>query len=353
MIDQPLRVAMIAPPWFELPPPAYGGIEAMCADLIEELIVRGARVTLVGTGRNGTRARFVRTYTRPQGHRIGEALPEALHAAAVPTILSHLKVDVVHDHTLIGPLLAGAHRLPTVVTAHGPVTGELAHYYRRICDSVALVAISEAQRTAAPALRWSGMVHNAVQVAEFPFRADKDDYALFLGRLSPDKGLHLAIEAAAEAGLRLVVAAKCQEPAERDYFRRQIAPRLHDGVEMLGEVKRDRKLDLLASARCLLFPICWEEPFGIVMIEAMACGTPVVALRRGSVSEVLTHGETGFICNNPAQLAPALRMVERLSPDRCRAEVANRFGAAGMAAGYEQIYRSAICPTRQLPSRAG
>src|SRR5205807_142473 len=132
-----------------------------------------------------TSTQFVRTYPTPQAARMGQALPEVVHATALLTILANLEVDVVHDHTLVGPLLAPVHQLPTVVTAHGPLTGELAGYYRHIADNVALVAISQAQRRAAPQLPWAGMVHNGIRVADYPYRADKEDFALFLGRLSP------------------------------------------------------------------------------------------------------------------------------------------------------------------------
>jgi glycosyltransferase involved in cell wall biosynthesis len=337
-----LRIAVVAPPWFELPPPAYGGIEAMCADLVAALLRRGHEVTLVGVGSNGTDAAFVRTYRRAQGDRIGESLPDIVHAAALPAILQRLDVDVVHDHSLAGPLVAAAHGLPTVVTAHGPVQGELGSYYRHLATSVYLVAISDAQRSGALDLPWCATVHNAVDPVAYPFQSQREEYALFLGRMCPEKGVTIAIRAARAAGLRLVIAAKCSEPVEQRYFDECVAPLLGDGVEWVGEVGGARKLDLLGRARCLLFPIQWEEPFGMVMIEAMSCGTPVVALRRGSVPEILRHGETGCVCDDEAELADALHAVAHLDPVRCRAEVVRRFSADRMAAEYEQVYRDAV-----------
>ncbi len=338
----PLRIAMIAPPWFELPPAAYGGIESMCADLVDRLITRGHHVTVIGVGANGTTADFVATSDNPQPDRLGQALPEVVHAAAVPDILCELEIDVVHDHSLAGPLLARGRPVPTVVTAHGPVTGEMGCYYRRLGRSVHLVAISDAQRRLAVDLDWAGTVHNAIPVGRFPFRRDKEDFALFLGRTTPDKGIPQAIAAAAEAGVRLRIAAKCREPEEQKYFHREVAPLLGRGVEWLGEVDRACKLELLTAARCLLFPIRWDEPFGMVMVEAMACGTPVIACRRGSVPEVVAHGETGFVCDDHASLVEALRRVGELSADRCRAEAVRRFDVDLMAARYEQIYRRAV-----------
>jgi glycosyltransferase involved in cell wall biosynthesis len=351
MIDRPLHVAMVIPPWFELPPQGYGGIESMCADLVHGLVERGQRVTLVGTGRNGTEAAFVRTYHRPQGDRLGEALPEVVHAAALPSILASLDADVVHDHSLAGPLLASAHRLPTVVTAHGPVSGEMGEYYRHLGGMVALVAISDAQRRAAPWLNWSATVHNAVRTETYPFRRRKHDFVLFLGRLAPAKGLPEAIAAAASAGLRLVIAAKCREPEEHDYLCRVVKPLLVGEIDWLGEVDGSRKRELLSQARCLLFPIQWEEPFGMVMIEAMACGTPVVALRRGSVPEIVEHGETGLICDDPAELPAALHRVHELDPVLCRRRVEDRFDAQSMAESYERLYR-AITRADVAPARA-
>lgn len=339
-----LKVAVVAPPWFELPPKAYGGIESMCADLVEQLTRQAVHVTLIGVGQNGTSAEFISVSEAPQNEHLGEGMPEVGHAAALPDVLAGLDVDVVHDHSLAGPLLARGRALPTVVTAHGPVTGEMGRYYRDLGDSVHLVALSEAQRTQAPDLNWVATVHNAVRVAEFPFQEDKEDFALFLGRSTPEKGIPEAIEAAAAAGVRLLLAAKCRERDELRYFDEVVKPLLRngDGVVWLGEADRERKLELLAAARCLLFPIQWEEPFGLVMTEALACGTPVVALRRGSVPEVVAHGETGWVCDDLDELAEALCRVSSLSPARCRADAEERFDVSLMAQRYESVYRSVV-----------
>jgi glycosyltransferase involved in cell wall biosynthesis len=344
----PLRIAMIAPPWMELPPSAYGGIESMCADLVDRLVARGNHVVLVGVGRNGTAAEFRSTSDRPEGDLLGQSVPDVVHAAALPAILAELDVDVVHDHSFAGPLLARGRPTPTVVTAHGPVTGDLGRYYRRLNGSVHLVAISDAQRRQAPDLDWAGTVHNAIAVDQVPFRRDKEDFALFLGRAAPCKGIPEAIAAAAGAGIRLLIAAKCRQPDEQEYFDREVKPLLGPGVEWLGEVDREEKLALLGAARCLLFPIRWDEPFGMVMVEAMACGTPVVASRRGSVPEVVAHGETGFVCDDHESLVAALRRVDELSPDRCRAEVVGRFDVDLMTARYEDVYCEAVGGRRHV-----
>jgi len=344
-----LRVALVAPPYFEVPPEGYGGVEAVVACLADALVGAGHAVTVVGAGRPGTAAGFVPVWERPVAERLGEPFPEVMHAAAARRAVERLAadggLDVVHDHTLAGPLNAAAFAalgVPAVVTVHGPAGGELRRYYAALGREVHLVAVSGRQRALAPGLNWAGTVHNAVRVADWPFRARKRDYAVFLGRFCPDKAPHLALEAAHAAGLPLVLAGKCAEPAERAYFEREVRPRLGARDTVAGVAGQAAKRRLLAGARCLLFPVCWEEPFGMVMIEAMACGTPVVALRAGAVPEVVVHGVTGLICDRPEQLPAALREVGGIDPAACRAHVAANFSAEAMARGYEAVYRRVL-----------
>jgi glycosyltransferase involved in cell wall biosynthesis len=197
--------------------------------------------------------------------------------------------------------------------------------------------------------RWLGTVYNAVDVESFPYRAAKENELLFLGRLHPDKGVHLAIDAARSVGLPIVVAGKCSEPLEREYFRTQIEPRLGPDVTIFGTADATAKRELLSRAAALMFPILWDEPFGMVMIEAMACGTPVVALRRGSVPEVVVDGVTGVLCEDPGELPEAITAARRLAPADCREHVRAVFGTETMVAGYEALYRKALAgrtPTR-------
>ena len=349
--SRPVHVAMIAPPYFDLPPAGYGGVEAVVADLVDALVDRGHRVTLIGAGRHGTKAqRFLATYQQQPADQLGEAMPEVVHAAKVARLLEDLDVDVVHDHTLAGPLLARGRLTPTVVTNHGPATGEFGAYYRALGSTVGLVAISDTQRAWAPELAWTATVHNAIRADTFPFREGKDEFALFLGRFHPDKAPHLAIDAARAAGLPIVLAGKCSEPIERAYFAREVQRRLGPDTTMFGIADAAAKRDLLSRAACLLFPICWDEPFGLVMIEAMACGTPVVALRRGAVPEIVQAGQTGVIVDDPDELTAAIGAARRLDPWVCRKHVEQNFTVEVMAAGYEAVYRRVIRSARRTAS---
>jgi glycosyltransferase involved in cell wall biosynthesis len=337
----PLRVALTLPPWFDVPPLAYGGIESLVADLADALIARGHEVVLVGAGVNGTSARFLRTYEVAPSDRVGEALPEVLQAAWTNRYLESLELDVVHDHSLAGPLTANGRRTPTIVTTHGPCSGEMASYYRYLHGDVHLVAISESQRRLAPDLNWAGLVHNAIRVAAYPFQARKEDYVLFMGRFVEEKGAHLAIDAARAAGRRIVLAGKMREPCERAYFEAEIRPRLGRDTEFVGEADAWLKRCLYAGAHCLVFPIAWDEPFGLVMIEAMACGTPVVALRRGSVPEIVRDGVTGCVCERPAELPAAIDAAGAIAPQACH------FDVSIMAAAYEGVYSRLARAVRQ------
>ena len=186
---------------------------------------------------------------------------------------------------------------------------------------------------------------NAIDVSSFPFRDRKDDYVLFLGRFHATKGPHLAIDAARAAGVRILLAGKCAEPPEQEFYEAEIAPRLGPDAVYVGDADSTEKRRLLAGARCLLFPIKWDEPFGMVMVEAMACGTPVVALRNGSVPEVVVDGRTGIVVEREGELSAAIDRARALDPADCRRHAEKCFGIEAMAAGYEDVYRAVVLPT--------
>jgi len=344
-----LRVAMVVPPYFDIPPSAYGGVEAVVADLANVLVARGHDVTILGAGRPGTAADFLPVWDQTIPERLGEPFPEVLHAAvtrrAVGLLAAGKGIDVVHDHTMAGPLNAKHYAdmgITTVVTVHGPVDDDLRRFYRAVGADAHLVAISRRQRCRAPGLNWVGCVHNALRIGEWPYKEEKGEYALFLGRFHPDKAPHLALDAAHKADIPLILAGKCSEPREKAYFDQEIRPRLTSSDHVYGVADARQKRELLAGARALLFPIQWEEPFGMVMIEAMACGTPVVALRAGSVPEVIADGVTGLICDEFDELPQALHDVKAIDPAACRERVALHFNESNMAAGYDAAYRAAI-----------
>lgn len=345
---RPLRIAMIAPPWYELPPRGYGGIEMVCAALVDALVARGHHVTLFGAGsRTGTRARFVSTASTLWSARLGEPMPEMLHAARVGRLLAAGGFDVVHDHTMLGLLAAAGRPAPTVVTVHGTVTGEGGDYLKALGSLIRPVAISGAQRRSRPDLRWVATIHNGIDTSQLrPGVACPDGPVLWLARFSPDKGADLAIAACRAAGLPLLLAGKASEPSERRYLDEQIRPMLCDDVRLICDPGRRRTQALLSEARCLIMPIRWSEPFGMVMIEAMAAGKPVVALRNGSVPEVVRDGVTGWTCRRPDDLPAALHRSTDIDPEACVDHVRRTFSADLMARRYEWVYRAAVlsCP---------
>jgi glycosyltransferase involved in cell wall biosynthesis len=252
--------------------------------------------------------------------------------------------DLLHDHTgPVGASIGAMSDMPTVHTLHGPFTPQTTMLYRRIARRHWFVAISESQRSMAPKnLRWGGVVYNGISLDRYPVCEDKDDYLFFLGRADEEKAPHLAIEAARRAGRRLVMCVTTKNEREQTYWAEMVEPLLGDDVEVRGECDQEQKTELLARAQALLFPIQWPEPFGLVMAEAMACGTPVVAWRNGSVPEVVADGETGFVVSSVEEMATAVDRVGDLDPQVMRARVKERFSAEAMVAGYERIYQQVL-----------
>jgi glycosyltransferase involved in cell wall biosynthesis len=331
---------MVVPPWCEVPPSGYGGLEQVCASLVDGLVARGHDVTLFGAGeRTGTAARFVSTGPT-RFDRMNEAMPELAHVVRVNELLERDRFDVVHDHTNVGPLSAPQRRVPTVVTVHGCPRGELATYLSRLDRRVGMVAISYAQRRIAPHLPWSAVVHHGIAPADSPRSRPVDGPVLWLARFCPDKAPEVAIRACREAGLPLVLAGKCREPIEHAHLEQVVKPMLGPDVELVVNGDRELTSQLISMARCLVMPIRWDEPFGMVMIEAMAQGVPVVAFDRGAVPEVVRHGITGFICDREEDLPEALTRVRAIDPTDCVAHVKESFSPDLMARRYEAVYRS-------------
>jgi glycosyltransferase involved in cell wall biosynthesis len=341
-----LKIAILAPTWFAVPPTGYGGIELVVSLLADGLVDAGHDVTLFASGDSLSKANLSYIFEQAPSELIGRTLPEIRHALACYERADEF--DVINDHSGIpAAALGGLVQTPVLHTIHGPLdTHEAQHAYASIAEvapAVGLISISENQRRPMPDLPWAATIPNAIDLSIYPSKPHKGDYLLFLGRFSPDKGAHRAVAVATELGLPLKMAGKNREPKERQYFAELVEPHLgHGGIEYLGEVTHGEKVELLQDARATLFPIEWEEPFGLVMIESMACGTPVIATRHGAVPEVIDHGVSGIIVDNYREMAGALEQADALDPDECRRYVEERFAPERMVRDYENAYRAAI-----------
>jgi glycosyltransferase involved in cell wall biosynthesis len=346
-----LRVAMLAPPWIPVPAPAYGGIEEVVRLLCDGLAARGHELTLFAAPGSDSPATVVPVLEEAYPDDIDKAQFEADHVARAFSAIDAAAergepFDVIHDH--VGhTALAMADRVgaPLVHTLHGPFTEDARRFYAEHGPKACIVAISQAQLDAAPPQMGGGrVVHNPIDCAEWPYREEKDDFVLWIGRMSPDKGPQRAIAAAREAGVPLVVAGPVQSGQEA-FFAQEVEPELgHDGIEYVGEADGARKRELYQSARALLMPIRWPEPFGLVMVEALACGTPVIAFPEGSAPEVVEHGRTGFLVDDEHAMADAIGDLGEIEPAACRAACEERFGVGAVVDGYEEVYREAMAP---------
>ena len=339
-----MRVAIFSPVWFPVPPDRYGGIEAIVQLLADGLVDAGVDVTLFASGDSTSKAPIVSAFEAAPSERIGQSYWELQHL--LPFLERRDEFDIVHDHSgLVGLTTFGLTDCPTVHTVHGPLTGDPGDVYRKVCAIVphaGLVSLTYNQRRPLPDLPWIANVANAIDLNRYPVDRQPGDALLFLGRMSPDKGAHRAVRIAKRLGRPLDIAAKCREPAEIAYFDEFIAPHLDDTIRYVGEVDHAEKCALLSRAHALLVPIEWEEPFGLVMIEALASGTPVVAMRRGSVPEILRHGETAFIASDLAEMVALVDRVSELDSARLRREVENRFSISQMIEGYLEAYEILI-----------
>ncbi|HET9061611.1 MAG TPA: glycosyltransferase family 4 protein [Acidimicrobiales bacterium] len=338
---------MLAPPWLPVPPSGYGGVESVISLITGELVERGHDVTLFAAP--GSLSAAAVCHVLPEAHpdEIERALYEADHVARVFAFLDQaadrgLAFDIVHDHCgFTGVAMADRIDVPMVHTLHGPFTPGTGQFYQEHGHKALLVAISEAQRSSAPeGVAVASVVPNPVDLDDWPFEPYKQDYLVWLGRMHETKGPHRAIQAAREAGCPLVLAGPVQ-PGQEAFFRESVAPHI-DGkaVRYVGEIGGKVKADLLAGARALLMPIRWNEPFGMVMVEALACGTPVISFDEGAACEVVRDGVTGFLVKDEAAMAEAVSAVHSLDARDCRADVAARFGVERVTAAYEHLYRA-------------
>ncbi|GAB4344309.1 MAG: glycosyltransferase family 4 protein [Gammaproteobacteria bacterium] len=347
-----MKIAQIAPLHESVPPKTYGGTERVVHYLTEALIDQGHEVTLFASADSQTRAEL-----RP-------VVPEALRLSATPRdpLAWHLiqlgqvidsagEFDIIHFHTDFLHFPAWKRvDVPQVTTLHGRLDLPDLPAVVAAFGEMPVISISNHQRTPLPGASWAGTVYNGIPVDGYRFRPEPGDYLAFLGRMSPEKGPEEAIDIAIRAGLPLRMAAKV-DPVDRAYFEARIRPKLeHPLIEFIGEVDEAGKNELLGGARALIFPIAWPEPFGLVMIESMACGTPVIAYRCGSVPEVMKEGVSGFIVDSVGAAVEAVKRLDTIDRHACRSYFEERFSAERMAADYVTLYER-IAGVRRRPAR--
>ncbi len=340
-----MRIAQIAPLWERVPPTTYGGTELIVSLLTDELVRRGHDVTLFASGDSITSAKLESVH--PRALRLDPNVKEG----DIYTMLSLSSVyeqadqfDIIHSHVGCSALpYAPLVKTPTVHTLHGIFTPDNEKLFAHARHQP-YISISMDQREPRVGLNYVATVYNGIDTDRFAFypKPDQPPYLAFLGRISPEKGTHLAIEIAQRSGWHLKMAGKV-DPVDQAYFETQILPQI-DGkqIEYLGEANHDQKCAILGGAAATLFPIGWREPFGLVMIESMIVGTPVIAMAMGSVPEVIVNGKTGWLCNSTEDCLAAIDRVKELDRYACRAHVLQNFTAQRMVDGYEAIYKEIL-----------
>jgi glycosyltransferase involved in cell wall biosynthesis len=339
------HVVLVAPPWYPVPPHGYGGIELVVGLLSVALQAAGLRVTLLGAEGSSPDAIILapRSWRTDLGGP-SERLRELTYATRVVGALEELDgVDVVHDHCGFSSLVATclADVAPVVHTVHGDIPEAYSTFYSSMADRAGFVSISAAQRRSMTKLPWIGTVHNAVDVDSLAVTpGEKEPYLLCLARICPDKGQHLAIQVARRAGMRLVLAGKIEAtPSSIDYFERHVAPAVdNDRVVHLQNIAGGEKVRVLSRAYALLAPLQWDEPFGLAMVEAMASGTPVIAMARGAATELVTNEVTGFLVKDEDAMVRAVPLAAGIDPWLCADEARARFSPWAMAQAYLRLY---------------
>jgi glycosyltransferase involved in cell wall biosynthesis len=357
-----MRIGLLAPPFETVPPERYGGTERVLAALADALVDHGHDVTLFAANGSTTRAKLVPTLDDPIWHRSDDSLSDeepdkpderSVSALAIGRAYLHEgEIDVMHNHAgQIALPAARRARIPTVTTLHWTLEHKDERYSYARFPEQPLVSISDAQRAPLPSANWIATVHHGYPADLFRPSYARGKYLAFCGRFTPEKGLDAAIRSAILAEVPLKIAARlppenCPDPVmrkERDYFASTLAPFLdHPLIEYVGEITDAEKQSFYEDALALLFPIRWPEPFGLVLIEALACGTPVIARPCGSVPEIVTPGRTGFHCDTDEEFASAIRRIGEIDRRACRADFEGRFLAEHMASGYERVYERAI-----------
>jgi glycosyltransferase involved in cell wall biosynthesis len=339
-----MRIAQVAPLIESVPPKHYGGTERIVHHLTEELVRCGHDVTLFASGDSVTSAQLIAPCQRALRKNERCKDPVAREVILIDHVVENADdFDVIHFHTGYLHFAISRHLpVPHVTTLHGRLDmPDLIPLYQRFPD-VPVISISDAQRAPLPWVNWQATIYHGLPEDLFQFHASGGDYLAFLGRTSPEKGIERAIEIAKRVGMPLKIAAKVDR-ADRRYFKRTVEPLLNDsGLEWVGEISDQQKNEFLGNAHALLFPIDWPEPFGLVMIEAMACGTPVIAYEAGSVPEVMEEGMTGFVVKEIDRAVEAVRRVPEIDRKGCRNVFEKRFTANRMADDYINVYEQIV-----------
>lgn len=334
-----MRIGMIAPPWIPVPPRAYGGTETVIDNLARGMQALGHEVQLFTVGEST--CPVPRDFLYPTCRTpMGTSIEEAAHVLAAYDALGD--VDIVHDHTTLGPLLAGAGSTRgrrIITTHHGAFTPENRRILRESARHAAIVAISNSHARSAEEVPITAVIHHGIDLDTYRFGPGGGGYLLFLGRMSPDKAVHRAVRVAHRAGRRLIIASKMREAAEREYFESVVRPRLGADDELVVEPGLAHCLDLLQHADALINPIDWPEPFGLVMAEALASGTPVLASPQGAAPEIVEQGRTGFLCASDDEMVRAVARLADINRGACRCAAEQRFSLQRMALDYIRLYR--------------
>ncbi len=346
-----MRILQLAPLWEAVPPPAYGGTEAVVSLLTEELVRQGHEVTLAASGDSQTSAEHLAVYHRSLRRADDLQDRNPYDWSHIALSLRHARdFDVVHNHAgELAMAMSSLIDVPVLTTMHCLPTPDTQFIWERYQGAYNTISRSQ-RRPLAPgigAARFVGHVYNAIDVESFPFQAEKGEDLLFLSRVSPDKGPQIAIDVARRLGRRLLIAGKVDN-YDRQFFEEVIRDQI-DGEQIvfLGEADARRKRELYKNAHCVLMPLTWEEPFGLVMPEAMACGTAVIALRRGAAPELIEHGKTGFVVDTVDEMVEAVKQVGRIDPAACREHVRAHFTPSIMARNYVRVYEELAGRTRR------
>jgi len=334
-----IRIAVLSPVSWRTPPRHYGPWESVVSMLTEGLVQRGLDVTLFATEDSQTSGKLVAVCPRPysEDSSVNPKVAECLHISEV--FERSAEFDLIHNHFDFLPLTYS--RLvdtPVVTTIHGFSSPSIIPVYKKYNARGYYVAISEADKS--PELDYVATIHHGIDIAQFPFSQTGGEYLLFFGRIHPEKGVHEAIEVAQRAGKKLAIAGIIQD---QEYFKTRVEPYLDgDKVEYLGSIGPAQRPDVLGRAIALLHLISFDEPFGLSLVEAMACGTPVIAFGRGSIPEIIVDGETGYIVENIEQAVLAVAAVPSLDRSACRADVEQRFSTTRMVSDYVRVYREIL-----------